>query len=161
VSYESYATLEELLTDEGATEFRAKVLDIPANMPSEGLFDWAEREAPSSWGHKYEPALTAFVRLVSAEPDYDLAMAQVRSLQGTIAAAGPVSEPAGRDEPGERAEPVPEPADAVTEVTLAITIPAIDLLKDQYPDAVTRFSPEQLAAAAVEVTIEVLAGARR
>lgn len=141
MGYESYETLEELLEDSDATEFRAMVPEIPVTLSQQELQDWAG----PGWSSEYQEALDAFKRLAGSATDYEAAMAQVKELQEEAAGA------AEQDtQPGQ--EQVLEPAEAVAEVTQAIAVPAIQALQEQYPEVAARFTPEQIQAAALAAT---------
>lgn len=143
MDYGSYATLDDLLQDGGATEFRAIVPEIDVTLSKQQLLDW---DGPS-WGGEYQSALTVFKGLVDSETDYDAAMARVRALQETMRLAEQDQE---QDQ-----EPVPEPGEAAAEVARDITVAAIERLQEQYPDVAARFTPEQLQAAALKATAAV------
>lgn len=141
MGYESYGTLEELLEDSDATEFRAMLPEIPVTLSQQELLDWAG----PGWSSEYTEALDTFKRLAGAAADYDAAMALVRELQEET--AGSAEQALQPDQ-----EQALEPAEAVAEVTQAITVPAIQALQEQYPDVAARFTPEQIQAAAMAAT---------
>lgn len=147
MEYSGYATLDDLLRDERATEFRAIVREIPVTLTKQVLLEWSE----PGWSGEYQSALTAFKGLVDLETDYDAAMAQVRSLQQTMSPAEQVEQT--QEQAQEQAhEPVSEPGEAAAEVMRTITVAAIERLQQQYPDVAARFTPEQIQAAALNAT---------
>jgi mannose-6-phosphate isomerase class I len=157
MGYESYETIEELLEDSDATEFRAIVPDIPVTLSRQELLDWDE----PGWSSEYQEALEAFKTLAGSAADYDGAMARVKELQEELADSAeetpqPDQEQVPQPGPEQVAERVPEPAEAVAEVAQAITVPAIQSLQEQYPDVAARFTPEQIQAAAMAATTAVV-----
>jgi len=149
MDYESYESLDELLEDSDAAEFRDLLPEIPVPMSRDELAAW---DGPS-WGSEYQDALDAFKRLMRAAPDYGAAMLRVGELQDELASAADQAPDQTPDQtPEEDQEPVLPPAEAVAEVTEAITVPAIQALQDQFPDVVARFTPEQIRAAAMAAT---------
>jgi hypothetical protein len=146
MDYGVYQSLEELLSDGTATEFRAIVPEIPVALSREQLLDWPG----PGWGGDHEAALAAFKRLVGAA-DYELAMTQVAALQQ---AAGPVGHGQAQSQ-----DPAPEPGAAAAEVGRAITAAAIEALRDQYPEVAARFTAEQIRAAALAATSAALSAA--
>lgn len=140
MEYGSYASLEELLRDEGASEFRAIACEIPVTLTKQALSEWSG----PGWSGEYQSAFAAFKKLVESETDYDSAMAQVKGLQQKLRSGDHVQDQAQ--------EPVPEPAEAAAEVMRAITVAAIERLREQYPDVAAKFTPEQIQAAAMNAT---------
>ena len=146
MGYQNYGTIEELLEDSDATEFRAIVPEIPVTLSREELLEWAG----PGWSGEYQEALDTFKRLAGAASDYDTVMARVCELQAAAQQARQRDQER-TSQPGQHApdqEQAPEPTQAVAEVTQAITVPAIEALREQYPDVAARFTPEQIQAAA-------------
>jgi hypothetical protein len=156
MDYASYDTLEELLRDGGATEFWAIVPEIPVTLSRQELLDWSG----PGWIGEYQAALTAFKRLVGAADNYDDVMAQVAEIQKAMNPPEQSQEPDDQEpddqEPDE--EPAPGPGEAAAAMAQAITVPAIEALREQYPQVAARFTAEQIRAAAMTATTAAVSG---
>jgi hypothetical protein len=144
MNYERCETLDELLSDNSATEFLDNIAEIPVAQTQSEFYDWADA-ALSNWSSDYQPMLTALKRLVAAAPDYGIAMQDIKARQAALVSA--------ETEDAELPEPeIPDPGEAASEAAAQITAPIIEQFQEEHPDLAALMSPEQLTAAATAAT---------
>ena len=156
MNYEACQTLDELIADSDATEFRENIEYMPFDQTKEQFFDWLNLDALPNWGDDYKLMLQALSRLVSAA-DFTLAMAQLKVLQTQLKPA-PVEKAPEKPEklekppevPAPPAEAILAPKEAAQKVAEAVAAPIIKEFQEQYSDFVARLTPEQLRGAALE-----------
>jgi len=144
MNYESYKTLDELVTDSSATEFRDNVDYLPTDKNKQEFLDWITSDAMPSWSPAERPLLEVLAKLVgeASELDYDSAIRRIEELKP--------AEPEDEDE-----GPVPTPAEAVDDVAKEIASPIIRQLQEEHPDIAARLTPEQLSDFAIKAAAAV------
>lgn len=144
MNYESYKTLDELMVDTSATEFRQNVGYLPTGKNRQEFLDWITSEAMAAWSPTERPLLELLARLVSAasDLDYDSALRKIEALRP--------DKPAGADE-----RPVRTPAQAVNDVATEIANPLIRQLQEEHPAIAAKLTPEQLSDFAIRAAATV------
>ena len=147
MDYEGISTLDELLGNSGATEFRGSIQALPVDKSESDFYQWAAVEAPATWDPAYHPMLRALSRLVKAEASYDVAMGQIRHLQNQLRPE-PAADETPLQEPAQ--ESIPDPAEAAREAVATIGPALIEELSRAYPDFASRLTPEELSSAVMD-----------
>ena len=143
MDYESLETLEQLLTDSSATEFREVLPDIPVDKFADDFYQWVDKDGPDSWGQDYFSMFTALGRLVRAESSYDIATASIRTLQKSVQPAAP--------QPESEPEAPPPPPDEAAKEAVALIGPAIfEKLLQEHPEFVAEVPPNELSDIGME-----------
>lgn len=144
MDYESLETLDELLGDSSAAEFREVLPDIPAGKLSDGFYQWVDKDGPDNWGQEYHSMFLALGRLVRAENSYDIAMSSIKTLQKKLRPTVTPAEPV-IDEP-----PPPPPEEAAREAAVVIGPAIIEKLLQEHPEFVADIPAEELSKIAME-----------
>lgn len=157
MDYEACKTLEELINDSNATEFRDNIEYMPFGQTEEQFFTWLNTDALPSWGQEYQPMLQTLGRLVKTV-DYTLAMAELKKLQDQLTPA-PVeiaaAEPEELEKPQEVPAPVeviPAPKEAAKKVVEEVAAQIIKEFQEENPGFVAKLIPGQLSEAAMDGT---------
>ena len=143
MDYGSLETLDQLLSDSSATEFREVLPDIPVDKFADDFYQWVDKDGPDDWGQDYLLMFSALGRLVRAESSFDIAVASIKTLQKSLQpAVAPVEE--------EPETPPPPPEEAAKEAAGLIGPAIIEKLLLEHPEFLAEVPPEELSKIAME-----------
>lgn len=142
MDYQNLETLDQLLRDSSATEFREVLPDIPVNKFANDFYQWVDKDGPDEWGYDYHPVFAGLGRLVRAHSSFDMAMSEIKTLQQQLRPATP-AEKTVDDTP-------PEPGEASKNASGTIGPAIIGKLLQEHPEFVADVPPEVLSQVTAE-----------
>ena len=155
MDYDGISDLDALLSDSSATEFLAKLLDIPVDQTESNFGEWITKSS-GDWGSDYQPMLVNLQRLVEEYTGYDAAMGAIKKVQDAERAKRPSKVEVAVEPPPKPAAKPKDPAAAAKALNAQLSVELIEKLQREHPEVLPQLTPEELRTFAIDAVVKVI-----